>query len=79
MLMQTLEIAKPYNTALHFFLLVNSWKGNIVNNEPHKCEEINFFPLNKLPQNITNYTQKILHNLSNPSEHKFFEYLENFI
>lgn len=38
-----------------FYLLVNSWKGEITNVEPHKCEELRWFHVKELPDNIIPY------------------------
>ncbi len=31
---------------------INKWIGAIMNSEPRKCAEINWFPINNLPKNI---------------------------
>ncbi|MDP3724241.1 MAG: NUDIX domain-containing protein [bacterium] len=35
-----------------FFVRVQRWKGHPKNNEPDRCEEISWFPLNALPENL---------------------------
>ncbi len=36
---------------------VNKYKGEAINAEPNKCEKIEFFPIDQLPQNITNMSR----------------------
>jgi 8-oxo-dGTP diphosphatase len=40
-----------------------SWKGQIVNKEPHKCKELVFFSKNELPENTVGYIKKVLQGL----------------
>lgn len=37
---------------IDFFLSVKKWEGEIVNTEPDKCEELKWFELDKLPENM---------------------------
>lgn len=37
---------------IHHFFLVKKWHGEIKNMEPHKCDDIQWFYINKLPSNI---------------------------
>jgi len=43
-----------------FFLLATRWSGEIVNTEPHKCDELTWFGLDFLPINILPYVRKAL-------------------
>lgn len=43
-----------------FFLLAKDWAGEPKNNEPHKCDDIGWFPLDNLPENTTPYTRQAL-------------------
>ncbi|WP_028552615.1 NUDIX hydrolase [Paenibacillus sp. UNC451MF] len=45
---------------IDFYLLVNSWQGMITNAEPHKCEELKWFSLRELPDNIIPYIRKAI-------------------
>jgi 8-oxo-dGTP diphosphatase len=40
---------------IDFFLIVNSWTGQITNAEPHKCAQLKWFHLNDLPDNMISY------------------------
>ncbi|PYI51807.1 NUDIX hydrolase [Paenibacillus flagellatus] len=45
---------------IDFYLKVKSWKGDIVNKEPHKCEELRWFPLGDLPETVIPYVKSAL-------------------
>lgn len=45
---------------IDFYLKVEAWKGDIVNAEPHKCEELRWFHLNELPENIIPYIRSAI-------------------
>ena len=45
---------------LHVSFLVEKYLGQITNNEPDRCEEWQYFPLNKLPEDIYPPHAKIL-------------------
>lgn len=36
---------------ISLFFTCTKWEGDIVNNEPDKCETLAFFPINNLPEN----------------------------
>jgi len=43
---------------IDFYLKVQEWKGKIINAEPHKCEELKWFEVNRLPENMIAYVRK---------------------
>jgi len=43
------------------FFKINRYEGEIRNNEPELCDELAFFPLNNLPQNIDGFVGQALH------------------
>ncbi|GAA4859117.1 hypothetical protein GCM10023310_42880 [Paenibacillus vulneris] len=53
-----------------FYLLVDSWSGTITNAEPHKCEELRWFHIKELPDNIIPYIKKAI---ERNHEHMWFE------
>lgn len=38
--------------AIDFFFVSNRWENEIANNEPHKHDQLQFYPLDNLPQPI---------------------------
>lgn len=53
------------NERMDFFLSIESYEGEIKNNEPHKCSEIDWFPLNNLPANTIPYIKKAIMHIQN--------------
>lgn len=51
-----------YAEAINFFLVARSWRGTVVNGEPHKCDELAWYPLNRLPENVVPYVRKAIAN-----------------
>ncbi len=45
-----------------FFLAASSWSGDIRNMEPEKCDELAWFQLDSLPDNVIPYVRKGLSN-----------------
>jgi 8-oxo-dGTP diphosphatase len=42
------------------YFYATTYAGIIKNNEPHKCDDLAFFPLNNLPKNIAPFIQSAL-------------------
>ena len=42
---------------IDYFFLAKKWNGIINNNEANKCSDINWFPINKLPNNTIPYVK----------------------
>lgn len=45
-----------------FFLIAAKWVGEIVNAEPHKCDELSWHALDRLPENMVPYVRHALDN-----------------
>lgn len=45
-----------------FFFTATHYEGKIENCEPHKCDDLQFFPIKELPKNLIPYVKKGLEN-----------------
>jgi 8-oxo-dGTP diphosphatase len=43
-----------------YFFLVGSWTGEPTNAEPHRCNDLGWFPLSQLPTNMMHHVQYAL-------------------
>lgn len=47
---------------IDFFVSASEWSGEIVNAEPHKCDDLAWYPLEALPTNTIPYIRRALAN-----------------
>ena len=47
------------------FMKAKKWKGEPRNMEPHKCDDVRWFPLNHLPKNTIPFAKEALKNIRN--------------
>jgi ADP-ribose pyrophosphatase YjhB (NUDIX family) len=47
---------------IDFFMVATNYTGEIENMEPNKCDDLQFFPLNNLPENIVDYVKVAIEN-----------------
>ena len=45
---------------IDFFLATTKWTGVITNAEPHKCDDLSWYPVNELPHNLIPYVRHAL-------------------
>jgi mutator protein MutT len=55
--MQRLPLKDQNNERVDIFFTTNKWEGEITNKEPHKCDDLSWFDLNKIPENIIPYVK----------------------
>jgi len=47
---------------IDFFLRASTWAGEIKNMEPHKCDDLTWYPIDDLPHNIIPYVRRAINN-----------------
>jgi len=47
------------------FIICKKWQGNIENKEPNKCDDLKWFDVSNLPENIILYIKTALENIKN--------------
>jgi 8-oxo-dGTP diphosphatase len=50
---------------IDYFFLCNKWNGNIINNEPSKCDDLSWFSIHELPVNMVDYVNYAINNYLN--------------
>ena len=53
---------KSNDERIDFFLVATSWSGEITNREPYKCDQLAWFDMDDLPENVIPYVRKALDN-----------------
>ena len=56
---------KSDDERIDFFFFTDKWNGKIKNKEPHKCDDLKWFDLEKLPDNIVPYVKRGIENYKN--------------
>lgn len=54
---------------IDFYFYANTYNGIIKNNEPHKCDELKFYPLDNLPKNTVPFIRQAIDSML---KQKFF-------
>lgn len=47
---------------ISFFLAATRWTGEVVNREPHKCDDLSWFDLDSPPHNVIPYIRRAIEN-----------------
>lgn len=60
------------NERVDVFFIAKKWDGKIVNKEPHKCNNLSWFDLDEIPDNVIPYIKQAIRGIKNKiyySEH----------
>jgi len=49
---------KGIDDRIAFFFTCDKWENEIVNNEPEKCAELKWFPIDNMPKNMVLYVKE---------------------
>ena len=47
------------------FFTATKWAGEITNTEPHKCDDIRWFAIDALPENMMHHVKEVIENVEN--------------
>jgi len=53
---------KSNDERIDWFLHAKQWEGTVANMEPHKCDLLEWFPIDHPPQNLIPYVRRALQN-----------------
>ncbi len=56
---------KDEDERVAFFLTASRWSGNIVNAEPHRCDDLSWHSIRDLPPNMVPYVKRGFENFLN--------------
>lgn len=59
------------------FFTASRWEGKIENKEPHKCSELTWFDLEKIPQNTILYIKEAIDKMQNKIFYSEFGWKKN--
>jgi ADP-ribose pyrophosphatase YjhB (NUDIX family) len=60
----TMHRTKEDGERIDFFLTADTWQGEIKIGEPHKCDDLSWFPLDNLPENTISYIRSALDHIA---------------
>jgi len=53
------------NERIDIFFIAEKWTGNIENKEPNKCDDLSWFDLDDLPDNVIPYIKEAIKHIKN--------------
>lgn len=57
-----------------FFYEASKWQGEVTNMEPNKCDDLSWYPINQLPDNMLPFVRLVLENVAQGISYS--EYIE---
>lgn len=64
-LIHVMHRRNPQEERIDFFFVAKIWKGTPIINETNKCDNLHWFPTNKLPKNLIPYIKLAITNFRN--------------
>ena len=64
-IMQRITDEEQNNERIDLFFAIEKWEGDIENKEPHKCDDLSWFDLDKTPDNTIPYIKSAIENIKN--------------
>jgi ADP-ribose pyrophosphatase YjhB (NUDIX family) len=55
----------PDEEYIDFFYVITKWQGDIVIGEPNKCDSLDWYPIDNLPENTLPHIKEALNNYQN--------------
>lgn len=59
--------------SVNFFFECSDWEGELKNMEPHKCDDVSWFPLNNLPNSLVKQTKLVLEKIASSNDNFLIE------
>ena len=56
-----------------FYMMTDQYVGEIKNMEPHKCNDLSWFPLDDLPKNTVDYIRVALEHIKNETQYSEYD------
>ncbi len=53
------------NERIDVFFIAKKWEGEIENKEPHKCDDLSWFDLDNIPENVIPYIKQAIAGINN--------------
>jgi len=53
------------NERIDVFFVAEKWTGNIENKEPNKCDDLSWFDLDNIPDNVIPYIKEAINHIKN--------------
>lgn len=69
---QVMHRKKSFEERIDYFLEAFTWEGEIKNMEPHKCDKLEWFEIDKLPDNTIPYIKYAIENYKKESSFTTF-------
>lgn len=56
--------SRPDDIRIDYFFTAQAWQGEVANQEPAKCDDVRWFPISALPEQMVEYARFAVQNLS---------------